>query len=128
MPLVIDNVMVRPRWRDELSYIELPLGWLRQDICSWGVNERHCSIGPLQNGTFYWQLGPGFLGDYPMVFDRPDGTAVSMRVRVRSGTNRPPEASSKPALVDVSNAELAIHRGDGSRSSARSSRGSSVAF
>ena len=51
---------------DELSHIELAAREPRQDICSWGVNGTAPPIGStLQNGTFYyWQLGPGFLGDY----------------------------------------------------------------
>jgi hypothetical protein len=44
----------------------------------------------LQNGTFYWQLGPGFLGDYPMVFQRSDRTELRLRVRVRPGMDHPP--------------------------------------
>jgi hypothetical protein len=86
-PLVIDNDGTASLEVDELSHIELPLGATSGYLLV-GSQRTALPIGStLQNGTFYWQLGPGFLGDYPMVFDRPDGTAVSMRVRVQPKIN-----------------------------------------
>jgi hypothetical protein len=78
---------------DELSHIELPLG------ATWGYllagdQPTQLPIGStLRNGTFYWQLGPGFLGDYPMTFERTNGTPVRVIVRVTPGTNRIPSLS-----------------------------------
>ncbi len=37
----------------------------------------------LKRGVFYWQPGPGFLGDYTLVFERPDGTEAQVRVKIR---------------------------------------------
>jgi hypothetical protein len=67
---------------DELSRIELPLqatsGYLLV-----GDQPNALPIGStLQNGTFYWQLGPSFLGDYTVVFQRGDGTHARVRLRV----------------------------------------------
>jgi hypothetical protein len=30
--------------------------------------------------VFYWQAGPGFLGEYELVFGRPGGAAAHVRV------------------------------------------------
>jgi uncharacterized repeat protein (TIGR01451 family) len=40
----------------------------------------------LNRGVFYWQPGPGFLGDYTLVFERPDGTQAQVRVKIRPKT------------------------------------------
>ncbi len=44
------------------------------------------SIGPvgstLKHGVFYWQLGPGFLGEHRLVLSRADGQEVQVRVRI----------------------------------------------
>jgi hypothetical protein len=37
----------------------------------------------LEDGVFYWQLGPGFLGEYQLVLARPDGGEVPVRILVR---------------------------------------------
>jgi archaellum component FlaG (FlaF/FlaG flagellin family) len=70
----------------ELGHIELPLGATSGYVL---VNGERAALpigSTLQNGVFYWQLGPGFLGDYPFVFERPDGTDVRVRMSVRPGT------------------------------------------
>ena len=71
---------------DKLGHIELPLGATSGYVL---VNGRRTALpigSTLQNGVFYWQLGPGFLGDYPMLFERLDGTEVRVKVSVRPGT------------------------------------------
>jgi hypothetical protein len=37
----------------------------------------------LQGGVFYWHAALGFLGEYPLVFERPDGSQIRVRVNVR---------------------------------------------
>jgi hypothetical protein len=60
---------------DELDRIELHVG-------------ANGSAGPLpigatlKGGVFYWQLGPGFLGEHKLVLKRPDGEEVQVRVLV----------------------------------------------
>jgi hypothetical protein len=89
-PLVMDNNGTVSLEVAELSHIELPLG-ARSVYLLVGDQRTALPIGStLQNGVFYWQLGPGFLGDYPMVFERPDGTELRVRIRVRPGTDHPP--------------------------------------
>jgi hypothetical protein len=34
----------------------------------------------LKNGVFYWQAGPGFLGEHELVFERPDPAPLRVRV------------------------------------------------
>ena len=36
----------------------------------------------LKGGVFYWQPGPGFLGEFTMQFQRPDGTKIPVRVTI----------------------------------------------
>jgi hypothetical protein len=85
-PLVVDHDGTIRIDVDELGHIELPLGATSGYAL---VNSERTALpigSTLQNGIFYWQLGPGFLGDYPMIFERPDGTDVRVRVSVRPGT------------------------------------------
>ena len=35
-------------------------------------------------GVFYWQALPGFLGEYTLVFERPDGAEIRVRLRVQA--------------------------------------------
>ena len=34
----------------------------------------------LKDGAFYWQAGPGFLGEYDLLFDRPGDVPVRVRI------------------------------------------------
>jgi hypothetical protein len=72
---------------DELSRIELPLGATSGHLLVAGERTALPIGSTLQDGTFYWQLGPGFLGNYPLVFERPDGTQVQVSVRVQPKTS-----------------------------------------
>jgi hypothetical protein len=86
-PLVVDHDGTVRIDVDELSHIELPLGATSGYVL---VNDQRTALpigSTLQNGVFYWQLGPGFLGGYPLVFERPDGTQVRVSVTVRPGTS-----------------------------------------
>jgi len=60
---------------DELGRIELPLGAISSDRLPIGSR--------LKAGVFYWQLAPGFLGDYTINFRRPDGTPIKLKIKVR---------------------------------------------
>jgi len=37
----------------------------------------------LEGGVFYWQAGPGFLGEYQLLFERPDAPPVRVKVNIR---------------------------------------------
>ncbi len=36
----------------------------------------------LKSGVFYWQPGPGFLGDYQLLFERPGAPPTSVKVKI----------------------------------------------
>jgi len=85
-PLVMDNDGTVSLEVDELSHIELPLGATSGYLLVGGQPTALPIGSTLQNGTFYWQLGPGFLGDYPMLFHRLDGTQVRIGISVQPKT------------------------------------------
>jgi hypothetical protein len=65
---------------EELGLIELDLGAATGNTLVQG-EARALPIGStLKGGLFYWQPGPGFLGEYRMQFTRPDGNTIPMRV------------------------------------------------
>jgi hypothetical protein len=39
-------------------------------------------VPPLKEEAFYWQPGPGFLGENTMKFARPDGSTIPVRVTI----------------------------------------------
>jgi len=60
---------------DELDRVELHVGATR--------SEGQLPIGAtLKGGTLYWQLGPGFLGEYRLMLTRPDGEKIPVQVLV----------------------------------------------
>jgi hypothetical protein len=60
---------------DELDRIELHVGA--------SGSEGQLPIGAtLKGGVLYWQLGPGFLGDYRLMLTRPDGEKIPVQVLV----------------------------------------------
>jgi len=68
---------------EELDSIELKLGAARGYLLVNG-ERRPLPVGSsLQGGVFYWQAGPGFLGDYQLVFERPGSADVMRRVAIR---------------------------------------------
>ena len=44
----------------------------------------------LKGGVFYWQLGPGFLGEHKLVLKRPNGEEVPVHILVRPKTYSEP--------------------------------------
>jgi len=68
---------------EELGRIEVPVGAARGHLI---VNSERSPLpigSTLKNGVFYWQAGPGFVGEYPLAFERSDGTLFRLRVKVR---------------------------------------------
>jgi len=68
---------------EQLDRIELPVGatngyLLLQD------ERRPLPVGStLKGGRFYWQAGPGFLGDYNLLFERADSTLIRVHVNIQ---------------------------------------------
>jgi hypothetical protein len=68
----------------ELESMELDLGASDGHLLANG-EERSLPIGSvLKGGVFYWQVGPGFLGNYEFVFERPGLPDLRLRVTVGS--------------------------------------------
>jgi hypothetical protein len=67
---------------EEVGRIELHLGASRGNMLVLGRQQALPTGSTLKGGVFYWQPGPGFLGDYTMQFERPDGTRIPVRVRI----------------------------------------------
>jgi uncharacterized repeat protein (TIGR01451 family) len=67
---------------EEVGHIELHLGATSGNMQV--LDEAHSlPIGStLKGGVFYWQPGPGFLGEYKLQFERPDGTTIPVRVTI----------------------------------------------
>jgi len=68
---------------DQLGRVELPVGAMRGHLEVNGVRMPLPVGSTLKDGVFYWQAGPGFVGDYPLVFERRDGTLIRRRVKIR---------------------------------------------
>jgi len=74
---------------EEMERIELHLGATAGYSLVNGANEALPVGSTLKRGVFYWQLGPGFLGEHHLVLSRPDGQQVEVRVRIHPKTFGP---------------------------------------
>jgi alpha-tubulin suppressor-like RCC1 family protein len=74
---------------EEMERIELPFGVTSGYSLVNGANETLPVGSTLKRGVFYWQLGPGFLGEHHLVLSRPDGQQVEVRVRIHPKTFGP---------------------------------------
>ena len=81
-PIALDSHGRYTVTMEEVGQIEVHLGAARGNLLVEG--ERHeLPIGStLKGGVFYWQPGPGFLGDYTMQFERADGTRIPLLVKI----------------------------------------------
>jgi uncharacterized repeat protein (TIGR01451 family) len=68
---------------EELDRIELRAGATTGRLLI-GDESHPLPVGStLKDGVFYWQAGPGFLGDYDLVLQRPNATPAHVRVLIR---------------------------------------------
>ncbi len=67
---------------EEVGHIELHLGAASGNMLVAGEAHALPTGSTLKGGVFYWQPGPGFLGEYTMQFARPDGTKIPVRVNI----------------------------------------------
>ena len=66
---------------DQLGRIELSLGASSGYLV--GAETEELPVGSsLKAGVFYWQAPLGFLGKYQLVFERPDGTQISVHINI----------------------------------------------
>ena len=69
---------------EELDRIELQTAAVSGHLLIDGQSGPLPAGGTLRNGTFYWQVGPGFLGTYEVVMERADAPSVHLRVLIHS--------------------------------------------
>jgi hypothetical protein len=68
---------------EELDRIELPVGATHGALVM-NDDRQPLPVGStLKAGRFYWQPGPGFLGEYNLLFERADSTLVPVRVNIQ---------------------------------------------
>jgi Domain of unknown function DUF11 len=67
---------------EEVGLIELHLGAAGGNMLIEGEPQALPTGSTLKGGVFYWQPGPGFVGEYTMQFTRPDGTTIPVRVKI----------------------------------------------
>jgi hypothetical protein len=68
---------------EELGRIELPVGATGGYLLVNGERQALPVGSTLKGGRFYWQAGLGFLGDYDLMFERPDSTVIRVHVTVK---------------------------------------------
>ena len=67
---------------EEVGHIQLHLGAASGNMLLQGEPQSLPTGSTLKGGVFYWQPGPGFLGEYTMQFERPDGVRILVRVKI----------------------------------------------
>ncbi len=67
---------------EEVGHIELHLGAASGNMLVQGEPQSLPTGSTLKGGVFYWQPGPGFLGEYTIQFARSDGTRIPVRVNI----------------------------------------------
>jgi uncharacterized repeat protein (TIGR01451 family) len=65
---------------EELERIELQVSAKGGHLLVNGEQRPLPNGSTLKNGVFYWQPGAGFLGEYDLLFERPDAAPVRARV------------------------------------------------
>jgi uncharacterized repeat protein (TIGR01451 family) len=68
---------------EELGLLELHLGAVHGHSLVDGQIAPLPVGSTLKGGVFYWQAALGFLGNYQLLFERPDGSEVRVQVHVR---------------------------------------------
>ena len=71
---------------EEMERIELRVGAGSGSLVANAERGALPAGSTLRGGVFYWQLGAGFLGEFPIVFERADGSLVPVMVKVRAKT------------------------------------------
>jgi hypothetical protein len=68
----------------ELGRVELPVGASAGYLLVNGERQPLPVGSTLKDGIFYWQAGPGFHGDYELLFERSGAPPVKAKVSIRS--------------------------------------------
>ena len=68
----------------ELGRVEIETGATEGYLLANGERQPLPVGSSLKDGVFYWGLGPGFLGEYTLVFTRAGAPDVRATVRVKA--------------------------------------------
>jgi hypothetical protein len=82
-PLLADDNGVVPVEMAVMGRIEIEVGASEGYMLVNGERQPLPVGSSLKNGVFYWLAAPGFLGEYLLVFERPDSTSVQLKVTIR---------------------------------------------
>ena len=74
---------------EETGRIELEGGFTGGYLLSGDDRQNLPAGSSFRGGAFFWQLGPGFFGDYRLILRRPSGDEIPVRVRVLPQSFRP---------------------------------------
>jgi hypothetical protein len=67
----------------EMGRIEFEVGASEGYMLANGERQPLPIGSSMKDGVFYWLAGPGLLGEYQLVFERPDSSSVRLKVTVR---------------------------------------------
>ena len=67
---------------EELGLLQLHLGAVRGHSLVGGQRAPLPVGSTLKGGVFYWQLAPGFLGNYDLTFERQGSAPIRVRIGV----------------------------------------------
>jgi len=98
-PLAPDDDGAYSLSMEEMGRIELHLGATSGNLLVLGETQSLPTGSTLKGGVFYWQLGPGFLGEHTLQFERGSGPRVLVRIKIvpkNYGGDPPPYASKPP--------------------------------
>jgi hypothetical protein len=67
----------------EMERIEIEVGASEGYMLFEGERQPLPIGSSMKDGVFYWQPGPGFLGEYQLVFERPDASSMHVKATIR---------------------------------------------
>jgi hypothetical protein len=87
------NLPAAPFSRDDNGNLQVDMPEMGRVEVLVGANEGYTLVNgerqplpigsSMKDGVFYWLSGPGFLGEYQLVFERPDSSSVQLKVTIR---------------------------------------------
>jgi hypothetical protein len=87
------NLPAAPVTRDENGNLQVDMPEMGRVEIEVGASEGYMLMNgerqtlpigsSMKDGVFYWLAGPGFLGEYQLVFERPDSSSVQLKVTIR---------------------------------------------
>jgi hypothetical protein len=83
VPLIRDSDGTLQVDMQEMERIEVEVGASEGYLLVNGERQPLPIGSSMKDGFFYWQPGPGFLGEYQLVFERPDSGSMYVKATIR---------------------------------------------